>query len=310
MKGWKSAFSTVFLRIDSSCLERHSKKCNFVLNALIKSTRTKILIARLLYLITRLLPGKDHRIIKRNGIVYAVDLSEGIDMSIFLSGSFQPHLLKNPVFEIKPDFVIMDIGANAGFLTLQFARHASQGSVIAFEPTDYAMTRLQRNLSLNPELSARVRVIHSFVSDKSDNQPNIKAYSSWKINGERSADNHPVHTGTPRPSPGVPAISLNDFAEKEQLQKVDFIKIDTDGHEHLILNGADRMIARLRPAIIYELGLYVMQEQGITFEFYEKYFHELGYRMFDSITGKEITLANYRKLIPKYGTTDVLALPY
>jgi len=272
-------------------------------------TRIKIFGAKILYKLTTLFVGKEKRVIERGGVKYEVDLAEGIELSLFLFGKFQSHITNNSFLKIKEDFTIIDIGANVGLMTMQFAHLVPKGAVYSFEPTFYALERLKRNLELNPELAKRVTVINSFVSERSDANPDIVAYSSWKVNGERGDSDHPVHLGTPKNSEGVPSISLNDFVEKQGIQKIDFIKIDTDGHEYEVFKGADKAIAKYKPVIIFEIGLYVMDEKKIAFDFYYNYFQKLNYRLVDTKTEKEVDMTNYTKYIPKNGSTDLIALP-
>jgi FkbM family methyltransferase len=272
-------------------------------------TRLKILGARILYKFTVLFAGSRRRIIEREGVKYEVDLSEGIEFSLFLFGKFQAHITKNPFLAIPPDAVILDVGANVGLMTLQFANLAQKGQVYAFEPTFYALERLRKNLSLNPRLSDHVTVINSFVSAESHSNPSIVAYSSWKVDGSRGEADHPIHLGTPKSAEGVPAISLDDFAKKENLQRLDFIKIDTDGHEYEVLQGGKEAISRFRPKIIFEIGLYLLDEKNIGYDFYDGYFSSLNYRLVDTKTGVAINLRNYPRYIPKKGSTDLIALP-
>lgn len=280
-----------------------------MLNRWLPITKIKIFGAKILYKVTTLFVGKDKRTIVRDGVNYEVDLAEGIELSLFLFGKFQSHITHNAFLRIKPNFTILDIGANVGLMTLQFAKLVPQGKVYSFEPTSYALERLKKNLSLNPDLSQRVTVINSFVSEVSTAKPEIIAYSSWKVNGERGQNDHPVHLGTPKAADGVPAVSLNDFVEQQNIDKIDFIKIDTDGHEYEVFKGADKAIAKYRPKIIFEIGLYVMDEKNISFEFYYNYFKKLNYKLIDTKTSVEISLDNYRKYIPLKGSTDLIAIP-
>jgi len=272
-------------------------------------TRAKIFGAKILYKVTTLFVGREKRVISRDGIRYEVDLAEGIELSLFLFGKFQKHIVQNSFLNIKKDFTIIDIGANVGLMTLQFAKLVPEGKVFSFEPTFYALERFKKNLALNPEIAKNVTVINSFVSEKSDANPHILAYSSWKVNGERDKNEHPVHLGTPKNTSGVPSISLDDFVEREQLEKIDFIKIDTEGHEYEVFKGAEKAIAKYRPKIIFEAALYVMDEKKIGFEFYLDYFKKQNYKLMDTMTDAEITAKNYKKYVPKNGSTDLIALP-
>src|SRR5256885_82445 len=55
------------------------------------TTRFKLFAARMIYRGLKLLLRNDRRRIRRRGINYEVDLSEGIDLSIFVFGGFQDH---------------------------------------------------------------------------------------------------------------------------------------------------------------------------------------------------------------------------
>ncbi|HYO15160.1 MAG TPA: FkbM family methyltransferase [Thermoanaerobaculia bacterium] len=272
-------------------------------------TRIKIGIARVLY---KGLPPSyrrgQHRI-TRGGIRYEVDLTEGIDLSLFLFGGFQRHVTRSRFASIPADGVIFDVGANTGVMALQFAKLAPRGHVYAFEPTHYAFARLQTNLGLNPDLAARITAIQIFVSASRGDRPAPQIFASWKVDGTRDDGRHPVHLGTPVSAEGVGTTTVDTFVAEHGLARLDFVKIDTDGHEMEVLKGAVETLDRFRPAVVFEIGLYVMQERGIDFSPYEEYFRSLGYRVLDSKTGREITAANHQRIIPARGTIDALALP-
>jgi FkbM family methyltransferase len=256
-----------------------------------------------------LLVGKSTRIIHRGGITYEVDLSEGIDLSLFLFGGFQNHVLRNRFTELCADAVMIDVGANFGVMTVGLAQACPKGKVFAFEPTHYALARLKRNLQLNPELASRVEVINSFVSKQSDANASIIAYSSWKVDGKQTGAEHPVHLGTPQSAEGVPAISLDDFCSQRHLERLDYIKIDTDGHEYEVLLGAREAINRYRPLVLFEIGQYVMDENNTNFSLYLEFFTQSHFNLFDTKTNQRVDLTNFRKIIPVNGTTDIIAVP-
>ena len=272
-------------------------------------TRIKIFGAKILLFFTSIfVDTKKKHLIKRNEINFEVDLTEGIDLSLYLFNNFQSHVYENKFVQLKNDDVIFDIGANVGIMSLNFANKARNGKVYAFEPTHYALKKLYRNLELNPELARNITVTNCFVSAKSDDNPNIVAFSSWSLTNRTDSD-HEHHLGTPMSADGVASITMDDFVEKNNITKLDFIKIDTDGHEFEVFGGAKKSLQKLRPKIIFELGLYVMKEKNFDFDFYATYFSDLKYTLFDSSNYKKITVENYESYLPKYGSIDVLAIP-
>ncbi len=272
-------------------------------------TQIKIFLARILYKIVHLIYRDSRRVVKRNGIIYDIDLSEGIELSLFLFGNYQKHIYQNKYTGLSKDSIVFDIGANIGVMTLQFAKLVPLGKVYAFEPTHYAFSKLKRNLELNPELAERVIAVQSFVSDEVTTEPDITAYASWKVDGAAEEESNRVHGGSLKSTEGIGAVSLDYFGEKNELKRLDLIKIDTDGHEMEVLQGAKRIIKELNPPIIFEAGLYIIEGRNLSFLDYCKFFNAMQYSLFNSSNMKKIDEHNYRKHIPQKGTIDILAVP-
>jgi len=268
----------------------------------------KLFIARVLYRMLSILLSQNQRYIRRDGINYKVDLTEGIDLSIFLFGNFQRYITQNRYFYLPGDAVIFDIGANIGSMAFKFAQLAQKGRVYAFEPTNYAFNKFRINLALNPELSRRIVPLQLFVSEHSEIKHKIKAYSSWRIDGKHT-DTHPVHGGIIKSAESVAAVTIDDFCREREIPRIDLIKIDTDGFEYSILRGAQKSIGKFLPYIIFEIGIYVMEERGISFEQYYDYLSSLDYTIINAKNGKYITMKSFQKQIPLRSTTDIIAIP-
>jgi len=279
---------------------------NQILNNL-PITRIKIFIASFLYKLTRIFVRNDIQTISRGGIIYRVDISEGLDLSLFLFGNFQSHVTKNKNLQIPNDAWIFDVGANIGIMSLQFAKMAQNGRVFAFEPTHFATQKLKENLRLNPALQSKVEVIQSFVTSERKLHEEIKAYSSWKVGGAQPDEKHPVHLGSAMSAEGVGSTTLDKFCKQNSIGRVDLIKIDTDGHEPDVFEGGKEIIKKHKPILIFEVGQYVMDEMGIDFNYYLDYLLPIGYKLVNSANNKDITANNWKKLIPSRGTIDVLA---
>lgn len=272
-------------------------------------TLIKLAMARFLYRLVHLFVSQDKRIIHRGGIKYEVDLSEGIDLYLFLFGNFQKYIVHSKYLSLAPDAVVLDVGANIGAMTLQFAKQVPHGKVYSFEPIDYAFIKLQRNVTLNPELVQRISMERKFVSNVSSAETDITAYASWKVNGKRYENRHPIHGGIPQKASEVLSITLDEFCSARNLERIDLIKIDTDGHEFDVLKGAQEIMVKYHPQIIFELGLYTMEERGITFDDFCELLLPIGYSLMNVNTGKIITRRNFLNEIPWKSTIDILAVP-
>lgn len=272
----------------------------------LRITRFKLFIAKVLYFIVKIFYKNDIQLIVRDGIKFEVDLREGIDLHLFIFGSFQKHVYENNYIQFKEKDVVFDVGANFGLMTLFFASMVKNGHVHAFEPTNYALKKFHRNIDLNPNLKPNITINHTFISSSSKKSTNINAYSSWPLTGSQTT--HEIHGGVLQNTTDIPSITIDDYCEQNQINKLDFIKIDTDGHELDVLNGAEKSIQKFRPQIIFELGIYVMNERGINFEDYSDFFGSVKYKLLTT-KGQEITTSNYQKHVYKYGTIDIIAIP-
>ncbi len=256
--------------------------------AITLSTRTKIAIARQLHRIVmapRRLTGSGPELFaKRNGILWHLDLREGIDLSIYLFGAFEWSTVSTYRRIVRPGDTVLDIGANRGAHTLPLARSVGPGGrVIAFEPTDAAAARLSENIALNPALGSRVAVRRSLLVDgpgapgKPAQFPNGQIYASWPVDGRSArADAHPLHCGIPASTDGARLETLDDAWAELGFPPVSFIKLDVDGNEPAVLRGASRLLAELRPTILLELAPYGSTERGERADATESELHNAG----------------------------------
>ncbi|MCL2651050.1 MAG: FkbM family methyltransferase [Candidatus Azobacteroides sp.] len=273
----------------------------------LKITRIKLRIAKILYYCTKVFYKSNKQNVRRRGINFELYLNEGIDLHIFLLGGFQTHVYKNKLITINPTDIIFDVGANIGVMSLFFAKQAYNGFVYSFEPTYYAVEKFNRNMQLNPDLSNHIKMDQCFVSYESMETSNLVAYSSWPVNDTEN-EKHSIHCGVAKDTTDIPSISLDDYVALEKINKLDLIKIDTDGHEFKVLQGAQTILKTLRPKIILEIGIYIMQEHNLSFADYHRIFQTCKYKLY-TVKGKQITPQNYTKHIPKYGTIDMIAIP-
>lgn len=141
--------------------------------------------------------------------------------------------------ELRRGDVFYDIGANAGFFSLLGSRCVGpEGRVFAFEPLVEDVRSIRAQLDLN-DVSHCI-VIEAAVADR----------SGW-IEFCEGAENSTGHVN-PREGPGhdvsaiqVKAVTLDDFVKT--FPSPDFIKMDVEGAELLVLRGARSMLAGKRP---------------------------------------------------------------
>jgi FkbM family methyltransferase len=281
---------------------------------LIKNTRQKFALARLAFLclmLPRRLFGLSERAqVTRNGIRWDLDLSEAIDFSIYLTGYSERPTVQAYRRLINPGDVILDIGANVGAHTLQFASLTGpHGKVLAFEPTEFAFHKLQSNIQLNPRLSQRILANQiMLVASPRDNVAS-EVYASWPLT--RNGDQHEGHAGRLMPTTNSRASTLDDFLTVWDVPKVDFIKIDVDGNEIDIFQGARSLFSRCRPLLVMELAPHHFDEKGRNFDELIEIVRNMNYSINDIATGRgyPYDTVEIRQRIP-YGTVrNVIATP-
>ncbi len=216
------------------------------------------IVATVLQLVRRLLLRPKKAMVKRNGIYWNLDLWEAIDLSIYLTGRFERSTQKTMLRGLPEDAVVIDVGANVGAHTLPLAKHLRYGKVVAVEPTDWAMKRLRDNLDLNPPLHERVELIQCGLVEKHGAQLETKIYSSWPLLGQ----GHDLHGGFLHSTSGADAITLDALVERLGLTRIDFIKIDVDGHEYSVIRGGEKTFSQFRPPLMMEWSPHQAVEFG------------------------------------------------
>lgn len=222
-------------------------------------TRQKIAIARLAHSLVRtgrgMLGLPMQGMFSRQGLKWWLDLDEGIDFSIYLLGSFEPSLVKRMRQLVRPGDVVCDIGANVGAHTLPLARQVGpQGRVLAIEATAYGVGRIQRNLSLNPELEPRADVLHMILAEAETAPRPDTIYARWPLQSKKGSSLHPVHLGMLEQTGEAHMATLDEALAAQGVHSLAWIKLDVDGNELSVLRGATETLSRLRPKIVMELA--------------------------------------------------------
>ena len=175
--------------------------------------RTMMAGARAAYHVVNLArgPWRDKQVeVTRGGLRWRLDLREGIDLSIYLLGSFEPSVTKSYRRLVAPGDVVLDIGANVGSHTLPLARAVGDtGRVVAFEPTGWAFAKLRANLALNRELSTRVTAEQVMLVSPDESTLPTAIYSSWPL--AAGSELHPVHRGRLMSTDEARAVTLDEY---------------------------------------------------------------------------------------------------
>jgi FkbM family methyltransferase len=277
-------------------------------------TRHKIALARLASTTLRGLRGligySPHTAVTRRGIRWELDLREGIDLSIYLLGSFEPRTVAVYRRLLPRGGIALDIGANIGAHTLRMAQCVGpQGRVIAFEPTAYAIGKLRRNAALNPDLASRIEPEQILLSREDGVQPPPSLYSSWPLTGT-DIERHADHGGAFRETQGARAARLDTYLTARAIERVNLIKLDVDGYEVDVLAGAEQTLRRLRPSLILEIAPYVLAERGTTTAQVLEHLSTAHYRLYtENDRPLPMDASAFERTIPAGASMNVIARP-
>jgi FkbM family methyltransferase len=152
---------------------------------------------------------------------------------------------------IKPGEVFVDVGANVGYYSLLAARKVGKtGKVYAFEPVKKNFIFLKKNIQLNN--FKNIIPINKAVS----NFEGKKRIFLSKDDGQHS------FRKVGKSSLNVSVTTIDNFFKK--ISKIDWIKIDTEGSEGFVIEGAKKIIKKNKNI-------------KIILEFMPKFLLELGY---------------------------------
>jgi FkbM family methyltransferase len=278
------------------------------------STKSKIQIGRALaasVIHGRRLTGRGPQVLaKRDGIMWRLDLREGIDLAIYLLGGFELRTLRVYRDHVRPGDVVLDIGANIGAHTLPLARLVGGGGrVIAFEPSDFAFAKLRDNIKLNPQLATVIEACQIMLSTSSADTLSKEVYASWPL--DRSDNLHEDHAGRLTSTSGATVGAVDEFVAARGLTRIDFIKLDVDGNEHKVLVGSRKTLAQFKPKVMMELAPYVYADDPTAFDDNLRLLWHACYRLHDIARGIVLPedVTKVRAAVPAGGGINILAVP-
>lgn len=182
------------------------------------------------------------------------DVSQGSWREMVM-GTFDGFLYRElAVRQDVKGLVCWDVGAHFGYHSLGFA--ALGAKVVAFEPNPHNAARLRANLDRNPRLAARVSLRALALSNADGPSQFVQSADL----AETSSGSHLADAVAPSPElvyenferlPVMAARTDSLLAGGEAPPAV--MKIDVEGAEQLVLEGARELLRRHRPLLLLEV---------------------------------------------------------
>lgn len=193
--------------------------------------------------------------VKINAIKPFVMLDNGSDIianEIYWKGitAYEPQTENIVLKLLKPAEIFFDIGANTGLYSLLAASIDNNMKIHAFEPVDSAFNFLTANINENrfSNIKANKVALSNFDGESTFNlqlSDSIIPLGSSLRQDMGDQENKLVIK--------VKTMTLDTYVEENNIKKIDFLKIDTEGTEDKVLEGAEQSINSFRPVLICEV---------------------------------------------------------
>ncbi len=185
------------------------------------------------------------------------DGRDSIASRLFWNGltGYEPESLPPFAALARSASVVLDIGANSGVFTLVAAAANNNAHVVAFEPAPDVVPYLHKNVALNSCSNVQVEPV-AVGADRGVVEFLIPDVLALPTGGStRRGFREEVR------SVEVPVTTVDSYVRDMELGHVDLIKVDTEGTEPEVLDGAVETLARDRPVILCEVLLGIREEE-------------------------------------------------
>jgi FkbM family methyltransferase len=235
-----------------------------------------------------------YRLIKCTGF-----LSTRIGQKLAVTGYFIYKKIYEPNLSylqamIPPGSTVIDVGANIGFMSLQFANWVSKdGLVIAIEPEPINVGTLNR--IVRDKKIINLKIINGAAAEKD-------GILFLDVNPLNPADHRLSQTGVQ-----IDAFTIDGLLMHTPHTSISLIKIDVQGAELRVLEGAVTTITRHNPLILIEIDDEALLSAGFTPHQLVEKLGDLGYELFDSRINKSREFSEYDHISrKKIGYADYL----
>jgi FkbM family methyltransferase len=232
------------------------------------------------------------KVIVQGHVMY---LDDGDSLGLAIHGEYESSETRIIQKEVTVGQVVLDIGANIGYFTLNFARLVGeQGRVYAFEPDPVSFEILKRNVVAN-------RYHNVILESKAIS--NLTAEAFLQRDQYNNLDHQLLTESKSSNDISINTIRLDDYFSSVE-SEVDFIKMDIQGAEILALQGMRNILLRRRCVkLLTEFWPFGLEHVGGK-NSASQYLHELedlGFVIFEinGIRG-ELHLTSSKELLEKY----------
>ena len=172
------------------------------------------------------------------------DPATDLGLHLLVTGRFEASSIDQCARFIRPDSIVLDIGANIGVHTVQFAALANRGKVISFEPARSTFARLLENVGGLDNVIPLNIALGETSGPSTFHIAQDDAYSGLK-DTKRKRILRQETVACYRGDEIVPALVRDG--------RIGLIKIDVEGLEAEVMRGLERLLRAHRPVVFCEI---------------------------------------------------------
>jgi FkbM family methyltransferase len=189
---------------------------------------------------------------------FYIDLISNFGSAIIENGIYEPEIVDILFLKLKESNIFIDVGANEGyFSTIASKIVGNNGCVIAIEPQKRMIEVINKNLEINN--SDNVYIENTALSDESFQKLDLYLFHSLNT-GASSMVNKYLFSKRQK----VLTLSMEDLFKKYNIEYADLIKIDVEGFEPEVINGAKKLLGEKRiRAILIDFHESILEKRQI-----------------------------------------------
>jgi FkbM family methyltransferase len=196
---------------------------------------------------------------------------------------YQEEIVNLAKYFIKPNSIVLDVGANYGQMSVMFSKSQNNVKVYSFEAQRFIFNILQKNVALN---NANVKCFYNLVGNI-NLEVKVKKNSLGKCMTWGS--NNLKITNSNLDCEFIKAIKIDDLNINENIS---FFKIDVQGMDFEVLKGSRLTIAKHKMPILFEYEKEFEEEYDYKFNDIEDFINSINYKILKIVDENLLILPN------------------
>jgi FkbM family methyltransferase len=249
-----------------------------IIRRFIRNSYTHYLLSIYQRILSRVVDGTVSINLPEYNGVFDIDVRSHILRRIALFGEYETGIRDLVIKNLDPTKDVIDVGANIGFFTVSMAKQLSVGrKVLSVEPTPGAISLFLKNIKKN-QVTDSVLLYPGVVSNNFESiSINIASGNEeYSTIGEKII--HESVRDLPVEKIRVECSTIDRLVEMYNLIP-GLIKIDVEGAEYLVLDGAQKTLRKFSPVVVFESSKELIKNFPYTFTDIQGIFKKMNYRV-------------------------------